>query len=211
MTGSQLAHVLTFWRPMLWHLKLQTCQIFVRNWSQCLLKMCHFELQNVYKAENVFVALKTSEEVLLSIYQFKHLCSACHFSVWAIWKTVNVALQRMAAVFLLLCPLFSLKQILDHMNQNVILSNCVLYLCFEKCEKCVAYCKWEEEEEVLWQGKTPDFESQYTVTRVVGVMETIQQRCICCLASSTGRQNEFLWFYRLNRDIWMDLRGHYWT
>ena len=53
-------------------------------------KKCHFELQNVCKAENVFRVLDTLEEVLLSVCQFKYLCYACHLSVLATGKNCNV-------------------------------------------------------------------------------------------------------------------------
>ena len=49
-------------------------------------KMCHFELQNVCKAENVFKVLETWEEGLLSVCQFKCVWYACHFSVFATGK-----------------------------------------------------------------------------------------------------------------------------
>ena len=66
-------------------------------------KMCHFELQNVCKAENVFKVLETWEEVLLSVCQFKYLCYACHFSVLATGKNCNVLCFVVFRYVLLYC------------------------------------------------------------------------------------------------------------
>ena len=66
-------------------LKWQTCDL-MSDWCVLCREKCHFELQNVCKAENVFKVLETWEEVLLCVCRFKCLCYACHFSVLATGK-----------------------------------------------------------------------------------------------------------------------------
>lgn len=110
-----------------WKWQTRLCQIVLSNAEnrvQCNSKfMNDLESQNVCRAEHVFRALETWEEVLLFVCHFKYLCYASHFDVSAIGNNCKPTHICCVSVLYCLTVLMSLIYLIrDYIRSNFILS-----------------------------------------------------------------------------------------